>query len=328
MSLSKAQLTSIIRDEFSAVWPTYAEYSPSADLEAALDGAGMILGVGQLNRLKGKFPSGLCIVAERSLLVQETNGQLTKVLPHQILSIKTEVFEFDWIKGMSYFFFTVTSTGKISFALCTPTRASAEELVVDLIQMRDSGFDSSNAPSGGITKASERSERMMNGSPKSIAKALLMSGWGLKSVEIFSDCTVRVGSGSVEQLLSIEASMDNLQKKSAAGRAVGFVFTGGLNMLSPNKRGDITLTIVTDSQVHVIHTDRPQENQLKDVLKMEAAGKGVIAQRNASNANPMAPAPKSVGTTIEDSLQKLADLREKGAITDEEFSQAKKKLLE
>ena len=168
----------------------------------------------------------------------------------------------------------------------------------------------------------------MNGSPKSIAKALLMSGWGLKSVEIFSDCTVRVGSGSVEQLLSIEASMDNLQKKSAAGRAVGFVFTGGLNMLSPNKRGDITLTIVTDSQVHVIHTDRPQENQLKDVLKMEAAGKGVIAQRNASNANPMAPAPKSVGTTIEDSLQKLADLREKGAITDEEFSQAKKKLLE
>jgi hypothetical protein len=154
-----------------------------------------------------------------------------------------------------------------------------------------------------------------------------MSGLGLKSVEIFSDCTVRVGSGLAEQLWSIEASMDNLQKKSAAGRAVGFVLTGGLNMLSPNKRGDITLTIVTDSQVHVIHTDRPQEDQLKDVLKMEAAGKGVIAQRSAKGASVVAPSAKSSGNSIEDSLQRLADLRERGVITEEEFSQAKKKLL-
>jgi hypothetical protein len=41
----------------------------------------------------------------------------------------------------------------------------------------------------------------------------------------------------------------------------------------------------------------------------------------------VAPSAKSSGNSIEDSLQRLADLRERGVITEEEFSQAKKKLL-
>jgi hypothetical protein len=97
-------------------------------------------------------------------------------------------------------------------------------------------------------------------------------------------------------------------------------------MLSPNKRGDITLTIATVNNLHVIHTDYPTETQLKGVLALETAGKAVVL-RSTPRTNDASPQVSSGVRDVGQSLEALAALHAKGQLTDYEFSAAKKQLL-
>jgi hypothetical protein len=147
---------------------------------------------------------------------------------------------------------------------------------------------------------------------------------GLKTVKFYEHGFTKVGMlGDFEKLMGIEGSGDNLQKKSAAGRAAGFVFTGGLNMLGSNKRGDLLITITTDSNVHTLHVDAPYEHDLKSYQRIVAVGKSLLDARGPREQSIQEPAPQSISGEIE----KLVSLRDSGALSDEEFAAAKHRLL-
>ena len=153
-------------------------------------------------------------------------------------------------------------------------------------------------------------------------REVLSEMFSTHQIKIYDKGFVKVGFFSqFERLVSIQASMDNLQKKTGPGRAVSFVFTAGLSSLGPNKRGDLLLTIVTDKKVHALSTDVPYEHDMKSLKKIEQAGLAVL---NAlDNEGPVAASPEGLG----EALDKLVILHKSGSLTDEEFSQAKAKLL-
>lgn len=147
---------------------------------------------------------------------------------------------------------------------------------------------------------------------------------GLKTVKFFEKGFVHVGwSDTYEKLLGIEGSADNLQKKSAAGRAAGFVFTGGLNMLGSNKRGDLLITITTDKKVHTLHLDAPYAHDVKSYQRIVAVGKSLLSASEKSESATSAPAKQSLTEEIE----KLVSLRDSGVLSDQEFQQAKDRIL-
>ena len=130
--------------------------------------------------------------------------------------------------------------------------------------------------------------------------------------------------GDFERLVSIEGFDGNIQKKSAAGRAAGFVVTGGLNMLASNIRGDMTLQVVTESNVHSISTQVGGQSELESLHRLQTVGKAILdGQRTRQNDTSIAHEPKGIST----SLAELSELHQSGALSDDEFAAAKKKLL-
>jgi hypothetical protein len=132
-----------------------------------------------------------------------------------------------------------------------------------------------------------------------------------------------------EKLISIEYSGE-VQKKSAAGRAAGAVFTGGLNLLASNKRGDIYLTIVTENTTHQLHQDPPTAPSIRAVQQLAAAGKGVLARldADASRSAPIGSAPPGVEhASVTERLHELMKLHEEGTVSDKEFEELRSNLL-
>lgn len=146
-----------------------------------------------------------------------------------------------------------------------------------------------------------------------------------KMVTIYQNGFVKVRGllgGSAERLLSISATSD-ITKKTGLGRAAGAVATGGLNLLSPNKRGDVYLVIVTDKTTHTLHTDTPTANDLKNAKTLEAAGLTVIAQHEAPAAAAASLEAKSPAAQIREMKALLDD----GVISQEEFDKFKANLI-
>lgn len=106
--------------------------------------------------------------------------------------------------------------------------------------------------------------------------------FGGKAIEVYSGGFVRVAnfvmrkSVPFEKLLSIQYS-DNVSKKSGVGRAAGAVFTGGVNLITSNKRGDVFLTIVTEGNVYTLHEGTPNVMTMRDAQALAAAGQAVLA---------------------------------------------------
>ena len=163
----------------------------------------------------------------------------------------------------------------------------------------------------------------------------------MKTVRIYDKGFVRVSGlfqkdrALFEKLRAISSSAD-VTKKSGLGRSVAAVMTFGLNTYSPNKRGDLYLTITTDKTTHMIHVSPPTERDMKSMHKIATAGQGVldsierlIPEQKSSNssiqsASFQASAPPS---TVIDELTKLVALRDAGALSEDEFSAMKKKLM-
>ncbi|WNG93684.1 hypothetical protein [Mycobacterium sp. ITM-2016-00318] len=115
--------------------------------------------------------------------------------------------------------------------------------------------------------------------------------FGGKTVEIYSNGYVRVAlfmrdSVPFQRLLSIEYSGD-IQKKTGIGRAGTAVLTGGANLLlTPNKRGDVYLNIVTEGDVYVLRASPPTVLNIKAAQGIAAAGEGVLKRVRASSDEP------------------------------------------
>lgn len=156
---------------------------------------------------------------------------------------------------------------------------------------------------------------------RQIASEFLSMG----TVTIYEKGYVTVGSmlfgkGQYEKLQSFQVFSDNLTKKTGLGRTAGAVLTLGLNLASPNMRGNLLVTIVTDKQVHTGDL-LPQVQNIKSVQRLEAAANAVLGavKSSASSSN--------LDESLSASLEKLAALRDSGALSEAEFKKAKNKLI-
>ena len=162
-----------------------------------------------------------------------------------------------------------------------------------------------------------------------------------KLVRIYEKGYVRVSGiflkdGAVfEKLIAIESSAD-VAKKTALGRTIMFGATMGLNMLTPNKRGDMYLTIATDRTTHMLHMSPPTERELKAMHKIATSGQGVLDSiERQSSSSHAASGPgsstqqvrNSSQSSVIDELTKLVALRDAGALSEGEFSEMKADLL-
>lgn len=162
-------------------------------------------------------------------------------------------------------------------------------------------------------------------------KQLTRGRVGVSVVELYEKGFVRVLEvkglrmiGDFEKLVAIEGFDANIQKKSAAGRGAGFVLTGGLNMLASNLRGDMTLQIVTVSRVHSISTEVGGQSELESLRRLQTVGKAILESQQKTES-PTRTRQEHKG--ISGALAELSELHQAGALSDEEFSRAKKKLL-
>ena len=162
-----------------------------------------------------------------------------------------------------------------------------------------------------------------------------------KLVRIYEKGYVRVSGvflkdGAVfEKLIAIESSAD-VAKKTALGRTIMFGATMGLNMLTPDKRGDIYLTIATDRKTHMLHMSPPTDRDLKAMHKIATAGQGVldsVARQSPNSYGESGPVSSAQSQTsvphnsVIDELTKLVALRDAGALTDDEFTAIKADLM-
>jgi hypothetical protein len=131
-----------------------------------------------------------------------------------------------------------------------------------------------------------------------------------------------MGRGNFEKLKSFEVFDNNMTKKTGFGRGATAMLTGGLNLLAPNTRGNLIVTIVTDVKVHtaslLLHV-----HVIKSVNILQAAAHSVL-DTNSKNK----PAPAGQSDDLSASLERLVKLRNSGALSEEEFEKAKGKLLQ
>lgn len=165
---------------------------------------------------------------------------------------------------------------------------------------------------------------------REVAGDLVLSDtFSTKTVEIYQNGFVRVGGllgvmpdTPYERLLSIEATSD-VTKKTAVGRGIGAVATGGINLAFTNKRGDVYLVIVTDRTTRALHVEAPNKWDLTSSKKLEAAGNAVIAQAEAAAATGDAAAapspPEGAALDVPEKLRQLNTMRDEGLVTDDEF---------
>ena len=173
-------------------------------------------------------------------------------------------------------------------------------------------------------------------------RKILEEAFAGKLIRVYEKGYVRVSGvflkdGAVFEKLTAIASSADVAKKTALGRTLMAGATMGYNLLTtPNKRGDVYLTIATDRKTHVLHTSPPTEGDLKAMHKIATAGQGVldsIARQSASNPEMSGPTPVIQPQTpaspnaLIDGLTKLVALRDAGALTEDEFARMKADLM-
>ena len=178
---------------------------------------------------------------------------------------------------------------------------------------------------GAVAKAESSSEETTYG------KVVVQCFFGSANIKIYSKGFIQIAKGlglfknEIEELISIDGEAQ-ITKKTGLGRAAAAVVTMGVNLASPNQRGNLILTITTNRDVHVLFHQMPFAHDIKGMHELISAGKAVIASR----AKGLSNGSRDVGMEVQglgDQLRDLVQLRQEGLLSDEEFELAKKKLL-
>lgn len=140
-------------------------------------------------------------------------------------------------------------------------------------------------------------------------------GYVLVSKSVFNP------KGEPERLLAIDYSAD-ITKKTGLGRATAAVLTSGLNLLSSNKRGDAYLTIVTDKQTYSLRSEAPTAFDTKNGQALASTARAILGSTSLQDDESKAPAEDMAGQ-----LAKLVELHKLGALSDEEFTAAKARII-
>jgi hypothetical protein len=166
---------------------------------------------------------------------------------------------------------------------------------------------------------------------KMIGKPVLSTLFGLTFITIFENGYVVIGSGFDAlpgKLISIQGHAD-ITKKTAVGRTVaslGLIAIGTLpiNIYAPSRRGDLTLTIVTDRETKVLHVGYASDIALEALRKLDAVGNAIISGNKNTGASQNT---RDADASLSAEILKLNQLYEAGILTEEEFTAAKSKLL-
>lgn len=127
----------------------------------------------------------------------------------------------------------------------------------------------------------------------------------------------------------MEADTSSVHKKTALGRTLAASVTLGASwLLSPNKRGDLYLTIVTDSQTYQLHSSPPTTQEMRALQRISAAGNSVLSTHSGDNEPQDNASTETLEPgTLAAQLGQLAWLHQTGALNDDEYQTAKDRLL-
>jgi hypothetical protein len=91
------------------------------------------------------------------------------------------------------------------------------------------------------------------------------------------------------------------------------------------------ITIATDVTTHVLRTGSKSQKDVDNILRLEARGTVLLNQLGMTkvtlNDGGQTQSGGAISSGLADEVQKLADLRKTGLLTEEEFSKAKARLL-
>ncbi len=161
------------------------------------------------------------------------------------------------------------------------------------------------------------------------ARAVDSQRFGGKTITIYSNGYVKVAGHfsdpPPEKLVQIVADVQ-VTKKTGLGRGAAAVVTGGWSLATtPNQRGDIYLTILTEQQTYKLHTEVPMDEDIKAVRALEAAGQAVLGVSSRSEESPQAP--QAMEKSVPDQLRDMKALLDEGLVTQEDYDHFKKRLL-
>jgi hypothetical protein len=183
-------------------------------------------------------------------------------------------------------------------------------------------------------KAARDAQEAKQAADLKLAGSQVASGsFGGKNVEVYSNGYVKVAlwptaSTPFQKLVSIEYSGD-IQKKIGPMRAGVAVMTMGANLvLTPNKRGDIYLNIVTATNTYTLRQAPPTELGIKCARRLAAAGEGVLKQSAVVQQRPAAHRPAAEATSLSGRLEELKKLHESGMLSDEEYKELRAKAVQ
>jgi hypothetical protein len=157
---------------------------------------------------------------------------------------------------------------------------------------------------------------------KKYGRQMLQEILNITVIQLYEKGYVRFTSGEFEKLLSVDIMADNLTKKSGLGRGVGALFTFGLNLVTPNTRGDVIVTILTDKKARTFEMI-PDERSLKASQRVVQVANTILELNDASKKTGDSAGAFDLG----EGLEKIVKLHKSGALNDAEFAKAKKKLL-
>lgn len=193
-----------------------------------------------------------------------------------------------------------------------------------------SDTDHEGKKQGKLTNWLKRQFEDINQFPDTCGELVLQETFGIKSIFLYQRGFVLVRGFTQdrnrnlvpEKLIAI-SSDSTLAKKTGIGRGLAALASGGTNFLLSNSyRGELILTIVTDSQVHSISHNVDSDGEIRSVQRLVTTGNALI-ESNSNNSATEAPAESS----LSDELERLNKLFQEGVISEDEFAKAKAKLL-
>ncbi|MCM3897083.1 SHOCT domain-containing protein [Gordonia sputi] len=127
-----------------------------------------------------------------------------------------------------------------------------------------------------------------------------------------------------DTLVDLSYDTDSMRRKSASGRGVAAALTGGASLLAANNRGVLYVTVTGATRGAKTYTTKnPSDRILTGIRSLQAAANTLIGAPRDRAATPDQSPPVDMAAQ----LKAVADLHASGALTDEEFTAAKARLL-
>ncbi|MFJ6680109.1 DUF2510 domain-containing protein [Microbacterium sp. NPDC091382] len=202
-------------------------------------------------------------------------------------------------------------------------------------------------------REAKQADRDAQRAAKDAARAAELAAWdeltgqkifersfGITAIVLYENGYARFGTsllgmtgqpGAPERLLGASTSTQ-VQDKSAGGRAVAAGMSFGVSLLASNEKRLVFLTITTDKQVRVLKMDGDMMRTVdRSAMEIAARAAALIEQ---SAALPTAVREVAGGETpvtnrddVIEQIRRIAELRNAGILTPEEFEAKKTELL-